>query len=120
MTLSAEEQDVLDHLREFNVGRINGIGGKALADELNMPNRIVRKAIESLVSEHGIPIGSDPIRGYYLIACEEEYKIARYELVSRLRALGKRLRALDAAFLRWIADHQNRLPFEPEEYKPCS
>jgi hypothetical protein len=117
MKLTDLESEVLDALRAAHIGRENGVGGNALAARVNLPNRVLRKTIESLIKAHCVPIGGDPVHGYYIIANEAEFMAARHELTTRLVALGERLRALDTAFRQDVA--QPRQPKLFEESPPA-
>lgn len=112
MTLTDLETTVRDALYGSHIGRENGISGRALASKVGLPNRVLRKTIESLIKVHRVPIGGDPVHGYYVIANEEEFKVARHELTARIVALGDRLKALDSAFQRDVAQPRQPLLFE--------
>lgn len=113
--MTETERTVLDVIRLLP-GRKYGVRGRDLAEAVELRHRLLREVIESLITVHGIPIGSDPINGYYLILTEDEFRKARHELVTRIEALGRRLRALEAAFTRQSTELlQPLLPFEPDE-----
>lgn len=116
MKLSPEEEHLFNILRHDHVGRENGIGGKSLVDKSGLRHRLLRETIESLVTVHRIPIGSDPVYGYYIIASEIEYRKARHELSSRIGALSQRIKALDRSFATDVAvAGQTPIPFPGEE-----
>jgi hypothetical protein len=116
--LTPNEESVLAGLRDGHVGRENGISGRLLQEKLRIPNRRIREAIESLIRTHRVPIGGDPVHGYYIIANEEEFKGARRELTARMTSLGGRLRALESAFLKEVAEPRQPTFFD-DRSAPC-
>lgn len=119
MTLTPNEEIVLVALRCSHVGRDNGISGRALQEKIHLPNRRIREAIESLIRVHRIPIGGDPVHGYYIIANAEEFECARHELTARMTSLGDRLRSLETAFRQDVAEDRQPNLFE-ERHTPCA
>jgi len=53
-------------------------------------NRMVRRAIESLIVDHGRLVGTSPDRGYYLIESRVDLDRTRADLHSRMAALKRR------------------------------
>lgn len=115
MNLAHFESVVLETLMASHIGRDNGISGRALASKVSLPNRVLRKTIEALIKTHHVPIGGDPVHGYYVIANEEEFKVARHELTARIVALGDRLRALESAFRTDVARPRQSSLFEESQ-----
>lgn len=103
MKLTPHEEIVLSTLRRDHTGTANGIGGKALEAKLDLPSRRLREAVESLIKIHRVPIGADPVNGYFIISTEQEFEAARHELTARIVALGERLKALETAFRQSVA-----------------
>lgn len=118
MNLTPNEASVLTALRDGHVGREHGISGRLLQEKLRIPNRRIREAIETLIRAHRVPIGGDPVHGYYIIANEEEFKGARRELTARMTSLGDRLRALESAYLRDVATDRPPTLFD-DRSTPC-
>ena len=113
MTMTPDEETVFTALQTHR-GRPNGIAGKDLAEQLNLRHRLLRECIETLITIHGVPVGSDPVNGYYLIVTEDEYLKSRHELVTRIVALARRHKALESAYRRGVAQPNQPTLFEEQ------
>lgn len=91
--MTPEELAVLDNIPH---GHKNAVTSQTLANMLNMPERKVRRIIQSLVEDYNFPIGSsvDERPGYFKIVTEEDFNIAIRHLKPRAVKIFKRLRAL--------------------------
>ncbi|MEK8022885.1 MAG: hypothetical protein AAB229_03655 [Candidatus Hydrogenedentota bacterium] len=119
MKLTPNEDAVLSALQRDHTGSGNGIGGKALQEKLDLPNRRLRETIEALIKTHRVPIGADPVNGYFIIANEAEFEAARHELTARIVALSERLKALETAFRQSVALPRQSSLFE-DRSSPCA
>lgn len=114
MSMTSDEEKVFAALREHR-GRANDVKGVSLAEKLNLSHRRLHEGIESLITVHGVPIGSDPVDGYYIIATEDAYLKARHKLFTRLVELGRRLKALESAYRRYVAQPCQISLFEEQQ-----
>ena len=87
------ENQILDYIRRWHRGRQRAITYKELAKVLRINERELRNVIASLVTK-GEPIGASQ-EGYFWITSEEEYQIARAEIISRIDKLRQRLEGLE-------------------------
>ena len=87
------ENQILDYIRRWHRGRQRAITYKELAKVLRINERELRNVIASLVTK-GEPIGASQ-EGYFWITSEEEYQIARAEIISRISKLRLRLDGLE-------------------------
>lgn len=95
LDLSADETAVLAALARHR-GRAQAINKEALAFEVGLSERMVRRAIVHLIKRHGQPIGctSHQPGGYFLIETAEEQREAEDELAHRITSLAIRLARL--------------------------
>jgi hypothetical protein len=101
---------VLRRLHEHHRGRQHGITHDDLASLLGIPKRRLREALNALIVQHQVPIGSHPRRGVYLCVDGQDFVLARQCLSHEAFPTMKRLGALRR--LQWAADAQ-------AEGKPC-
>jgi len=87
------EEQILNYIKHFHKGRQRAITYKELAKVLRINERELRNVIASLVTK-GEPIGASQ-EGYFWITSEEEYQIARAEIISRIDKLRQRLEGLE-------------------------
>ena len=87
------EEQILDYIKRWHRGRQRAITYKELAKVLRINERELRNVIASLVTK-GEPIGASQ-EGYFWITSEEEYQIARAEIISRIDKLRQRLEGLE-------------------------
>ena len=87
------ENQILDYIRRWHRGRQRAITYKELAKVLRINERELRNVIASLVTK-GESIGASQ-EGYFWITSEEEYQIARAEIISRISKLRLRLDGLE-------------------------
>ncbi|HXF72136.1 MAG TPA: HTH domain-containing protein [Actinomycetota bacterium] len=107
-------QDLVSRLRE---GRAHAIAGHVLARELGISERTLRHLVDELI-DRGVLVGSlcsGEIRGYFLIASEEDLAIGTRHLVSRAKALFRRVRTLRRAAEAHFAGSQVLRLFDLEE-----
>jgi hypothetical protein len=67
----ASKTEVLNALSRHQ-GRGNGIGAKRLAEQLDMPPRLLRKRISELRDGDGVAICGTPSTGYFMAVAPEE------------------------------------------------
>ena len=86
------EQEIADYLYEYHKGLSNAISNSRLANRFNLDERTLRQIIVNLIVKDNVPIGSCSKNhsGIYFISCEQDYKIASDELMSRIKKLSKR------------------------------
>jgi len=86
--LTEEEYRVLAVLKRCR-GKKQAIGKRELAKVLGMDERVVRRVIKALIEEHGIPVGSDYARGYFIVSAPEEveetYETLKHHALSILK-----------------------------------
>lgn len=92
--MTAEEIAVLDNIPH---GHKNAVTSNSLAKKLQIPERKVRRIIQTLIEDYSFPIGSsvDERPGYFKIVTEEDFDIAIKHLKPRAVKIFKRLRALE-------------------------
>jgi len=93
-------------IKKYHKGADNAITYKDLAAKLNINEREVRDIVSTLVTLYQAPIGSSQ-QGYFYISNDEEFRLAHSELISRIKALAKRAKALRLGYAR-----------SKQEYKP--
>ncbi len=99
--LSEEERAVYLLIRR---GRPHAVSVRSIRAVTGMDDVRVRKLVKHLIEEHGVLICSatrQPV-GYYLPETEDEYKAGAAQIVSRIRSLARRLRAVDRAAFETI------------------
>ena len=87
------ENQILDYIRRWHRGRQRAITYKELAKVLRINERELRNVVALLVIK-GELIGASQ-EGYFWITSEEEYQIARAEIISRIDKLRQRLNGLE-------------------------
>lgn len=87
------EQEILDYIKRWHRGRQRAITYKELAKVLRINERELRNVVALLVIK-GELIGASQ-EGYFWITSEEEYQIARAEIISRISKLRLRLDGLE-------------------------
>ena len=87
------ENQILDYIRRWHRGRQRAITYKELAKILRINERELRNVVALLVIK-GELIGASQ-EGYFWITSEEEYQIARAEIISRISKLRLRLDGLE-------------------------
>jgi len=87
------ENQILDYIRRWHRGRQRAITYKELAKVLRINERELRNVVALLVIK-GELIGASQ-EGYFWITSEEEYQIARAEIISRISKLRLRLDGLE-------------------------
>ena len=87
------EQEILDYIKRWHRGRQRAITYKELAKVLRINERELRSVIALLVIK-GELIGASQ-EGYFWITCEDDYQIARAEIISRIDKLRQRLEGLE-------------------------
>jgi hypothetical protein len=95
-------------------GRDQALQISAIAATLGMTEREVKKTVATLVMHFGIPIGGArlPPCGYFLIASPEDMAGALRPLVNELRAIGKRVKAIETACKELPFFEQGRMALE--------
>jgi len=90
------EQEIAEYLYDYHRGISNAISNKRLADRFSLDERTLRQLIVNLIVNSNIPIGSCSKNhsGIFFIDNESEFKIASDELLSRIKKLSKRHKAL--------------------------
>ena len=94
------DKDIAEYLYNYHRGINEAISNKRLADRFGLEERRLRQIITKLIVVDNIPIGSCSVNhsGIYFIDNEEDFKIASRELLSRIKKLSKRHKALRIAF----------------------
>ena len=94
------EQEIAEYLYWYHKGIGNAISNKRLANRFNLDERTLRQLIVNLIVNSKIPIGSCSKNhsGIFFIDSESEFKIASDELLSRIKKLSKRHKALRMAY----------------------
>ena len=94
------DNDIAEYLYEYHKGISNAVSNKRLADVFQLDERTLRQIIVNLIINYNVPIGSSSKNhsGIFFISNEQEFLIAHRELISRIRKLAKRARALRMAF----------------------
>jgi len=94
------ERDIAEYLFDYHKGIEHSITNKRLADRFSLDERTLRRIITKLITVNLIPIGSRSTNhsGIFFIANESEFKIASDELLSRIKKLSKRHKALRMAY----------------------
>ena len=87
------ENQILNYIKHFHKGRQRAITYKELAKVLRINERELRNVVALLVIK-GELIGASQ-EGYFWITSEEEYQIARAEIISRISKLRLRLDGLE-------------------------
>jgi len=87
------EIKVKEYIKRKCYGKENSETYSHLAFYLNLNEREVRDIVSRLVTEHQIHIGTSQ-HGYFYISCDEEYRLAHSELISRIKALSQRAKGL--------------------------
>ena len=87
------EEQILNYIKHFHRGRQRAITYKELAKVLRINERELRNVIALLVTK-GEPIGASQ-EGYFWITSNDEYQIARAEIISRIDKLRQRLNGLE-------------------------
>ena len=87
------EEQILDYIKRWHRGRQRAITYKELAKVLKLNERELRNVVALLVTK-GEPIGASQ-EGYFWITCEDDYQIARAEIISRIDKLRQRLEGLE-------------------------
>lgn len=87
------EQEILDYIKRWHRGRQRAITYKELAKVLRINERELRNVVALLV-QNGELIGSSQ-EGYYYITEQDDYQIARAEIISRIDKLRQRLNGLE-------------------------
>ena len=94
------DKDIAEYLYNYHRGINEAISNKRLADRFGLEERRLRQIITKLIVVDLIPIGSRSTNhsGIFFIESEEEFKIASDELLSRIKKLSKRHKALRMAY----------------------
>jgi len=94
------DRDIAQYLLDYCKGINNAISNKRLARCFNLEERRLRQIITKLIVINLIPIGSRSTNhsGIFFISSESEFKIASDELLSRIKKLSKRHKALRMAY----------------------
>jgi len=100
------EIKVKEYIKRKCYGKENSETYSHLAFYLNLNEREVRDIVSTLVTLYQAPIGSSQ-QGYFYISNDEEFRLAHSELISRIKALAKRAKALRLGYAR-----------SKQEYKP--
>ena len=87
------EEQILNYIKRWHRGRQRAITYKELAKTLQINERELRNVIASLVTK-GEPIGASQ-EGYFWITSNDEYQIARAEIISRIEKLRLRIDGLE-------------------------
>ena len=87
------EEQILDYIKRWHRGRQRAITYKELAKVLKLNERELRNVVALLVTK-GEPIGASQ-EGYFWITSDDEYQIARAEIISRIEKLRLRLDGLE-------------------------
>jgi len=87
------EEQILDYIKRWHRGRQRAITYKELAKVLKLNERELRNVVALLVTK-GEPIGASQ-EGYFWITSDDEYQIARAEIISRIDKLRQRLNGLE-------------------------
>jgi len=87
------ENQILNYIKHFHKGRQRAITYKELAKVLRINERELRSMVALLV-QNGELIGSSQ-EGYYYITEQDDYQIARAEIISRIDKLRQRLNGLE-------------------------
>ena len=104
------ENDIATYLYEYHKGINNAISNKRLARCFNLEERRLRQIITKLIVVDLIPIGSRSTNhsGIFFISNESEFKIASDELLSRIKKLSKRHKALRLAYRDFKNEIENK------------
>ncbi len=94
------EQDIAEYLYEYHKGINNAISNKILADIFHLKEGRLRQIIAKLIVVDLLPIGlcSTNISRIFYINDKEDFKIASKELLSRIKKLSRRHKALRIAY----------------------
>ena len=87
------EEQILNYIKRWHRGRQRAITYKELAKVLKLNERELRNVVALLVTK-GEPIGASQ-EGYFWITSNDEYQIARAEIISRIEKLRLRLDGLE-------------------------
>jgi len=102
------ENDIAEYLYDYHRGLSNAISNKRLADRFSLDERTLRQLIVNLIVNSNIPIGSCSKNhsGIFFINDDTEFKIASDELLSRIKKLSKRHKALRIGYYKRIENKQ--------------
>jgi len=100
--LNPQEADIVEYLKNYCNGISHAISNDALAYKFQINKRKMRNLIVHLIVNCGVPIGSCSTNhsGVYFIETEEDFKIAHRELISRIKKLSKRAKAIRKSFYK--------------------
>jgi len=104
------DRDIAQYLLDYCKGINNAISNKRLARCFNLEERRLRQIITKLIVINLIPIGSRSTNhsGIFFIDNESEFKIASDELLSRIKKLSKRHKALRIAYSGYKNEIENK------------
>ena len=104
------EGEIVQYLFDYHRGIGNAISNKRLARCFNLEERRLRQIITKLIVVDLIPIGSRSTNhsGIFFIESESEFKIASDELLSRIKKLSKRHKALRMAYKNYKNELLNK------------
>jgi len=104
------ENDIATYLYEYHKGIGNAVSNSRLAYKFQLGERRLRQIITKLIVVDLIPIGSRSTNhsGIFFISNESEFKIASDELLSRIKKLSKRHKALRIAYSSYRNEIENK------------
>ena len=102
------ENDIATYLYEYHKGIDNAVSNSRLANKFQLGERRLRQIITKLIVVNLIPIGSRSTNhsGIFYINDDDEFKIASDELLSRIKKLSKRHKALRIGYYKRIENKQ--------------
>lgn len=114
------EQDIAEYLYEYHKGINNAISNKILADIFHLEEGRLRQIIAKLIVVDLLPIGScsSNISRIFYIDDEEDFKIASRELLSRIKKLSRRHKALRIAYNNYKNEQIEQLELIDVRTKP--
>jgi len=93
------ETEIAYKLKTYHRGKANAIHYKRLAMELIINERIARQVVADLITDKQLPIASSQ-EGYWWIDCEDDFRLAHAELISRIKKLSKRAKSLRLGYMK--------------------
>jgi len=104
------DKDIAEYLYEYHKGIGNAVSNSRLAYKFQLGERRLRQIITKLIVVNLIPIGSRSTNhsGIFFISNESEFKIASDELLSRIKKLSKRHKALRIAYKNYKNELLNK------------
>jgi len=104
------DKDIAEYLYSYHRGISRGVSNHRLAYKFHLDERRLRQIITKLIVEDLLPIGSCSTNhsGIYFISNEQDFLIAHRELISRIKKLAKRARALRKAYQNYKNELVNK------------